>query len=450
MGVKVSVILPSLNVADTIRECLDSAVNQSLKELEIICVDAGSTDGTEEILQEYCHKDSRIKLIHSEIKSYGRQVNMGLESAVGEYIAVLETDDWIERDMYQCLYECAVKDDLDYAAGDFDTFFKLQNGYRYFQRKHLFGADRQDWYGKTLDTDQLATLRASDYVLWKGIYKRTFLNDNHIRLHESPGAAFQDMGFLQQVKTFARKAKYIDRSFYRYRQGRDAASSVSPEGLRYYEREFQWIGNNQEFFDHLEGIHKKYYYFTMSISFITKYEQILEILYGDWQDIRLAEPYEWFQEQISDAIKNGLLEEFMYGKEQWNRLTLLLTAREEHAKRFGGIKRDEEKRARLLREMTKECPVVIFGCGMRGEKLMLLCDKYGIHIEAFCDNNAALHGGEKFGFRVISPEMLKNEIYDKNEMVLLSMKEGREQVRQQLIDLGIGADRIISDVSNIL
>lgn len=450
MDVKVSVILPSLNVADSIRECLDSAANQSLKELEIICIDAGSTDGTEEILREYSQKDSRIRMIHSEIKSYGRQVNIGLESAVGEYIAVLETDDWIERDMYQYLYECAQKDELDYAAGDFDTFFEIQSGYRYFQRKRLFEADRQDWYGKILGTDQLATLRASDYVLWKGIYNRKFLNNNHIRLHESPGAAFQDMGFLQQVKTYARKAKYVDKSFYRYRQGRDSASSVSLEGLRYYEREFQWIEGNQDFFVHLEGIHKKYYYFTMSISFITKYEQILEYLYGNWQDVRLAEPYEWFREQIADAVKSGLLEEAMYGKERWKSLNLLLTSPEEHAKQFADKKREEEKRAKLLFETTKKCPVVIFGCGARGEKLMLLCDQYHIHIDSFCDNNMTLYGGEKFGFPVISPQTLKNEISDKNEMVLLSMKEGREQVRKQLIDLGIGTERIISEMPNIL
>lgn len=446
MDVKVSVILPSLNVADYIRECMDSVINQSLQELEIICIDAGSTDGTEEILKEYAKKDSRIRVIHSEIKSYGRQVNMGLEYAAGEYVAILETDDFIEKDMYGCLYEHAIADKLDYVAADFDIFYEIQSGYRYFYKSSLFSADKQDWYGRILDSEQIATLRASDYVLWKGIYSRKFLNDNHIRLHESPGAAFQDMGFLQQVKTFAGKAKYINRSFYRYRQGRDAASSVSPEGLRYYEREFRWMGDNHEFFDKLEGIHKKYYYFTMSISLITKYEQILECLDGDWNDIRLAEPYEWFHAQIEDAISCGLIEETMYEKELWERLTTLLTSREEHARQYPYRKREEKKLAYSLLQMTKNCHVVIFGCGIRGERLMLFCDRNHIPVDSFCDNNAALHGKSKFGFNIISPETLKNEIYSKNEMVLLSMKEGSKQVQEQLINLGIGTDRIINEI----
>lgn len=198
MNIKLSVILPSLNVADYIRECLNSVINQSLHELEIICVDAGSTDGTEKILKEYAERDTRIVVLHSEIKSYGKQVNMGLDYAAGEYIAVLETDDWIAPDMYRCLYEQAETDKLDYAAADFDVFHELQNGYSYFSRRGLFPPDKRDWYGEILNTEQIATLRASDYVLWRGIYNRKFLNANHIRLHESAGAAFQDMGFLDR------------------------------------------------------------------------------------------------------------------------------------------------------------------------------------------------------------------------------------------------------------
>ena len=70
MNAKVSVVLPSLNVADYIEECLASVLNQSLDELEVICVDAGSTDGTREILDDYAKKDSRIVVLHSNVKSY--------------------------------------------------------------------------------------------------------------------------------------------------------------------------------------------------------------------------------------------------------------------------------------------------------------------------------------------------------------------------------------------
>ena len=99
MSVKVSIIMPSLNVANYISECMDSVINQTLSDIEILCIDAGSTDGTLDILRDYESKDNRIKVIVSSMKSYGHQVNMGLDMAKGEYIGIVETDDYIESYM---------------------------------------------------------------------------------------------------------------------------------------------------------------------------------------------------------------------------------------------------------------------------------------------------------------------------------------------------------------
>ena len=100
----VSVILPSLNVARYIRECIDSVRNQTMQQIEILCVDAGSTDGTLEILEKYVAVDARIRIINSDQKSYGHQVNLGIEAARGQYIGIVETDDFIDTVMYQNLY----------------------------------------------------------------------------------------------------------------------------------------------------------------------------------------------------------------------------------------------------------------------------------------------------------------------------------------------------------
>lgn len=440
---KVSVILPSLNVAEYIETCMDSVVGQSLKELEIICVDAGSTDGTREILDGYAGKDSRITVLHSHRRSYGQQVNMGLDYASGEYIAILETDDWIEPDMYQHLYENGAAEKLDYVAADFDLLYQLQSGANYRILQRLFHGDRQDWYGRILNSDQIGALRASDYVLWKGIYNREFLNFHHIRLHPSPGAAFQDMGFLQQVKTYARRAKYLDRSFYRYRQDREEASSKGLDGLRYYENEFRWIHDELGLCRFLNDIHRKYYFFTMSISFITKYDQIIVKLRGDWRDPRIAESYEWFRHQISEAVNVGLLGEAMYGSEMWERLMLLLGSSEVYSQM---VMKKEKRREDCLRELlgrTKNCSVIIFGCGIRGERLMFYCDRNHIKIHGFCDNNPSLHGEAKFGFPVISPADLKETLDQIKGVIVLSMKHGRENVYEQLIILGIEPERII-------
>ena len=81
--IKVSVLMPSLNVVRYIRECMESVISQTMEEMEILCIDAGSTDGTLEILEEYVRKDRRVRLIKADKKSYGYQMNLGLKEALG-------------------------------------------------------------------------------------------------------------------------------------------------------------------------------------------------------------------------------------------------------------------------------------------------------------------------------------------------------------------------------
>ena len=97
MSVKISVIMPSLNVSEYIDECIQSVLNQKFADIEILCIDAGSTDGTYEKLEDYKMRDNRIQLLQSDKKSYGYQVNMGIKKATGEYIAIIETDDYIDE-----------------------------------------------------------------------------------------------------------------------------------------------------------------------------------------------------------------------------------------------------------------------------------------------------------------------------------------------------------------
>lgn len=117
-NMKISIILPSLNVGHYISECMESAINQTLEDIEIICVDAGSTDGTLEILREYERRDSRIKVVVSDKKSMGYQYNLGMNTASGEYIGFLEGDDYIPREMYKELYDVAHANDVDFVKSD--------------------------------------------------------------------------------------------------------------------------------------------------------------------------------------------------------------------------------------------------------------------------------------------------------------------------------------------
>ena len=104
MEVKVSVIIPVYNVEKYLRECIDSILNQTLHELELICVDDGSTDGSLEILQAYEKKDNRVTVLTQHNQGAGAARNKGLQIAKGEYLSFLDADDFFAPGMLEEAY----------------------------------------------------------------------------------------------------------------------------------------------------------------------------------------------------------------------------------------------------------------------------------------------------------------------------------------------------------
>lgn len=111
--IKVSVIIPVYNAEKYLRQCLDSVLSQSLKEIEIICVDDGSADKSRDILREYATADERLKIMTQENRGPGAARNSGMEAAAGRYIMFLDADDWFEPDMLSDLYETAERNSAD-------------------------------------------------------------------------------------------------------------------------------------------------------------------------------------------------------------------------------------------------------------------------------------------------------------------------------------------------
>ena len=175
---KVSIILPSLNVVSYIRECVESVLNQTLKDIEIICVDAGSTDGTLEILREFEAKDSRVKVLISDVKSYGHQMNMGFDAAHGEYLGIVETDDWVVPSMYRDLYKIVKKNELDFIKSDFYRF-KYKNGKLTKDYNRL--SNDSSFYNRVLVPGEETQTFKFIMNTWSGIYRLDFLRQWNIR-----------------------------------------------------------------------------------------------------------------------------------------------------------------------------------------------------------------------------------------------------------------------------
>ena len=218
--VKVTVIMPSLNVCPYIRQCLGSVCNQTLNDIEILCIDGGSTDGTLEVLHEFADKDKRIQLIHSEKKSYGYQINCGIERSHGTYIAIVETDDYISPDMLEALYSAAEKNGFsDIIASGYYSIWNESS-----ELEKTLKITEEPFEGFRL-SDHYELLDGHPSV-WSSIYRKEFLDKKHIRMKEVPGAGWVDNPWLYQTLCEAEQICWVNEAFYYYRRNAPGSSSI--------------------------------------------------------------------------------------------------------------------------------------------------------------------------------------------------------------------------------
>lgn len=224
---KVSVIIPIYNVSDYLRECLDSVIGQSLQELEIICVNDGSTDNSLEIVREYEARDPRIVVITGPNGGYGKAMNKGLDRATGQYIGIVEPDDYVAEDMFERLYQTAVEQDLDLVKADFYRFTRNSAGEE--QRQYILLDSTKQRYGELLCPAEDPSCIRFTMNTWAGIYRRSFLEKFRIRHNETPGASFQDNGFFFQTFVYARRAMILNTPYYCNRRDNPNSSVKSKE-----------------------------------------------------------------------------------------------------------------------------------------------------------------------------------------------------------------------------
>ena len=116
---KVSIVVPIYNVEKYLEQCIDSIINQTLKDIEIILVDDGSPDNCPQMCDEYAKKDSRIKVVHKKNGGLSSARNAGIEVATGDYIGFVDSDDYIELDMYEKMYNIAIENNVDFVMSDY-------------------------------------------------------------------------------------------------------------------------------------------------------------------------------------------------------------------------------------------------------------------------------------------------------------------------------------------
>ena len=225
MQPKVSVVVPIYGVEKYLNQCVDSILAQTLKDIEIILVDDGSKDKCPQIVDEYAKKDKRIKVIHKENSGYGASMNVGLRAATGEYIGIVEPDDWIEPEMYEKLYGIAQQFQSDVVKSGFMHYKDLA-------KKTVFQDKWSDEIptGRSFTVYENADLLTIHPSIWSAIYQADFLRKNQITFVEAPGSAWTDNPFFMQTMCLAKKINYTPKDYYYWRE----TTKTDSEALKNY------------------------------------------------------------------------------------------------------------------------------------------------------------------------------------------------------------------------
>lgn len=429
---KVTIIIPVLNVRPYIKECLDSVVNQTLSDIEIFCIDAGSTDGTLEIEREYAARDSRIRILDDDAHSTGYAKNLGVHRAASPYVAIVESDDYIAQDMMEKLYQTAKEYDLDMVKANYRSFLG-EGEERLFVDKSI-SLNRED-YEKVIDPRLDNRFFGWDMYTWTGLYKREFLEQNHIVHNESKGAAFQDVGFWFQTFCYAEKVYLMKDYFYCYRRDNPNASVKNPNRTFIMCDEYRFVRDKVSKDRHTWERVKPAYYHEMFRSYFVTYERLAPHLRPEFADR--------FYGEIKEGYETGSIERELFDEYELEYLDVLLASREEFEKKLAGQKLETEEKQRTLFQKIGRYPYcTIFSAGSHGSNLqVMLKQNFQMDIQAFCDNDTDKQGKVINGVKVLSPWEAERKFPD--AVYLIANKKYSRQIQNQLSHMGIDKDRVI-------
>lgn len=217
---KISIIVPIYNVEKYLDRCMQSLLNQTLKDIEIIMVDDGSPDRCPQMCDEYAKRDVRIKVIHKENAGLGYARNSGLEIATGEYVAFVDSDDYVNIKMYENLYNSAKQKNADAVFCGFYT--ELKHG-KWEESGEV--SENKVWQGddvKNFMLDMIASAphekkeRKYQMSVWHSIYRNKIIKDNNITFCSERDVGSEDLPFQIDFLKLSKTIVYLKDSFYRY------------------------------------------------------------------------------------------------------------------------------------------------------------------------------------------------------------------------------------------
>lgn len=225
----ISIIIPVYNVEEYLRECVDSVLKQTYKNLEIILVDDGSTDSSAAICDEYIEKDERIIVIHQKNGGLSQARNRGLEESTGRYVYFLDSDDYISHNAVEKLYKIIETEKSDFIFFDAFSFENSKNGFNIEQRYK-----RRNTYGSDSGINILSALQKKhEYhsAVYLMFFDKLFLDRNSLTF--VPDILYEDLVFTYQAFCRAKKATQCPEQLY-YRRYRPNSIMTSRKNQKHF------------------------------------------------------------------------------------------------------------------------------------------------------------------------------------------------------------------------
>lgn len=375
---KISVIIPVYNVEEFLPQCLDSVVGQTMKEIEVICIDDGSTDKSGMILDEYARKDSRIFVIHKDNTGYGKSMNVGLQHATSQYIAIIESDDFAELDMLEKLYCAAAESDADIIKANHynyrDGKDTLCDWIKDFPKREIFNS-----------TEHPETLHKAN-TIWTCLYKNSFLKENNIWFHETPGASYQDISFALQGWLLAKKLYFISDAVLHYRNDNPNSSMYNPSKIFSVIDEYTWIDQKFNEFWYKNPVLEEYFISTKYMDYQSHYGRVA----GQYQYALLL----GIEKELNSDMDKGRLHKNAFYEWTWKTVNELhndvnlffqKTAKEYKDPRLGLCKfqNNQVYETALFNEIKTYPQVFIYGAGKVGQKFGKKLVEHGIKIDGY-------------------------------------------------------------------
>ncbi len=236
MNPDVSIIMPVYNVEHYLEQCLNSVLAQTLSTIEVIVVNDGSTDSSPDIMARFASHDARIRVIDKENTGYGDSLNQGIACATGEYIGIVETDDWVDQRMYARLIQAADQFDRSVDVVKAAYYRVIDSDTPHEHNEPAFFLHDLHYVGVPFKLEDDATFLFHHPSIWSAIYRKAFLDDHNIRFRPIPGAGWADNPFMLEALMQAESIVYLDEPLYYYREFNEGSSSSFTDPTLYFER----------------------------------------------------------------------------------------------------------------------------------------------------------------------------------------------------------------------